>query len=328
MNNDKMRHDFLQIVMGNKNYSDALELVKKHGADFTMYSCTDETINLVLGSSQEDLPEIIERIKKANLEEIYIHDIVVRRKNKVDPLDMFFKSFESLETKERLFVLLGETGVGKSYIVEKRYPMIPQYACNKLLDPYTLCYYTDDKDKNGSLSNYETPFLKALKRGGQVFLDEMNELPHETLMFIQGITDEKKSVVIGDEVITISPTFRILAAMNPPSETDERTPLGDAILGRSVGHVLRLTDDIICERLGKSQKWLSAVRKFHNYVSQSGMIDVRPLDFRWLQKFVKYDFESQFEYLVSMGDVINIRNYEKLTLTGEYDKLLQEVYNA
>jgi hypothetical protein len=203
-----------------------------------------------------------------------------------------------------------------------------QYACNRALDVFSLCYYTDDKERNGAMASYETPFLKALKSGGQVFLDEMNELPHETLMFIQGITDEKKSVVIGDEVVHISPTFRILGALNPPSETDERTPLGDALLGRAVGHVLELTDDIISQRINKSKKWLSVVRRLHNYVAQSGMIDVRPLSFRDYQRLAKYDFESQFKFKVCMGDVSNIRNYEKLTLTGEYDRLINEVQNA
>jgi hypothetical protein len=325
--NNKRSLDFVQVVMSNKNYGKALGILQGKGADFTMYSCSDDIIDKVIKSNEQELQELLERITKANTDEIWIHDIVIK-KPKIDALSMFFDAFDNPNTKERLFVLMGETGVGKSYIIEQRYPKIIQYACNRALDVFSLCYYTDDKERNGAMASYETPFLKAVKNGGQVFLDEMNELPHETLMFIQGITDEKKSVVIGDELVVIAPTFRLLGALNPPSETDERTPLGDALLGRAVGHVLELTDDIICQRISKSKKWLSAVRKLHNYVSQSGMIDVRPLSFRDYQRFSKYDFESQFKFKVCMGDVANIRNYEKLTLTGEYDRLLNEVEHA
>jgi hypothetical protein len=323
----KLQSDFMSVVVGNKDYSKALEILNDNNADFTMYSCTNDIIGKVIKATDDELKDLIELINKANTDELYIHDIVIKR-NKVDALQQFFTSFDDINTKERLFVLLGETGVGKSYIIEQRYPNMVQYACNRALDVFSLCYYTDDKERNGAMAQYETPFLKALKSGGQVFLDEMNELPHETLMFIQGITDEKKSVVIGDEHIHIAPTFRILAALNPPSETDERTPLGDALLGRAVGHVLELTDQMICDRIGKSMKWLLSVRKLHNYVGQSGMIDVRPLSFRDYQRFAKYDFESQFKFKVCMGDVSNIRNYEKLTTTGEYDRLVNEVENA
>ena len=321
---NKLQSDFMQVVMGNKDYGKALEVIQKQNSDFTMYSCTNDIIKKIMKSSPDELKELVILINKANAEETYIHDIVIR-KAKGDTLNEFFNAFENDATKERLFVLMGETGVGKSFIIEQRYPNIIQYACNRALDVFSLCYYTDDKERNGSLAQYETPFLKALKSGGKIFLDEMNELPHETLMFLQGITDEKKSIVIGDEHINISPKFRILAALNPPSETDERTPLGDALLSRAVGQVLELTDEIICQRVNQTRKWLLAVRKLYNYVAQSGMIDIRPLSFRDYQRFAKYDFESQFKFKICMGDVSNIRNFEKLTLTGEYVKLINEV---
>lgn len=324
MNTNKYQSDFMQVVMGNKDYQSALAKIKEHNSDFTMYSCTNEIVKKVMKANKEELEKLVQLINKANAEEKYIHNIVMREP-KADTLNAFFSAFDSDTTKERLFVLMGETGVGKSYIIEERYPNIIQYACNRALDVFSLCYYTDDKERNGSLAQYETPFLKALKSGGKIFLDEMNELPHETLMFLQGITDEKKSVVIGDEQVKISDKFRILAALNPPSETDERTPLGDALLSRAVGQVLELTDDIICQRLNQTKQWLLSVRKLYNYVSQSGMIDIRPLSFRDYQRFAKYDFESQFKFKVCMGDVSNIRNFEKLSSTGEYVRLINEV---
>lgn len=320
---DERRMQFFRIAQENKSYTKALEILKESGSDFTIYSCTNEVIADIV--SGKDLEKVIERVNLANNSEIHISEIRMKKES-VDHLKAFFDAFDNDATKERLFVLLGETGVGKSYVIEERYPQIAQYACNKSLDTYSLCYYLAD---NGSgLTPHATPFLKALTEGGKVFLDEMNDLPHETLMFIQGITDEKKSVVIGDKLVQISPKFKILAAMNPPSETDERTPLGDALLSRSVGYVMELTDEIIIKRIGKSKAWLTAVRKLYNFVAQSGLIDMRELSFRDYQRLSTYDFETQFKFKVCMGDVSNIKSFTKITSTGEYDKLIGEIENA
>ncbi len=122
-------------------------------------------------------------------------------------------------------------------------------------------------------------------------------------MFIQGLTDEKKRVVIGDELVKISNGFKIIMSLNPPSETDERMPLGDALLGRAVGFVLELTDQIIMKRLKVSEQWLYGVRNLYNHIRNSGMIDMRELSYRDYQRFIKYDFETQFQFKALAGDV-------------------------
>lgn len=324
MNAEQKKSEFLRIVMNNEDYSKALQRIQGHGADFTIYSCTDEMVSKIIKATDEELNELASLINEANLNEQYVHDLEKRKKRvKREPVAEFFKALDDPKSKERLYIMLGETGVGKSYLIEEKYPDVPQYACNQALDPYTLCYHMDDKGQG--LQPYETPFLKAVKEGGKVFLDEMNELPHDTLMLIQGITDEKKSMVIGNENVPIHADFKLIAAMNPPSETDERTPLGDALLSRAVGVVLELTDDLLIKRLGVKTEWLTTVRRLFNFVRQSGMVDVRDLSYRDYAKMAKYDFESQFKFKVCMGDLSNIRTFGSLQQTGEYQRLLDEV---
>lgn len=324
------QNTFIEIAMTNKNFNGARKILNSNATDFSIYSCNNEIIEkiiqLQMGNKTVELNELINLIKKSNLVGRDINDIMFESQNtnkEQNAFESFFKSFDDVTTKERLFVIIGETGVGKSYMIEKRYPSIPQYACNKALDPYSLCYYLADIDGFGLKPN-ETPFLKALRNGGKVFLDEMNELPHDTLMFIQGITDEKKSVVVGNENITIHPDFKIIASLNPPSETDERTPLGDAILGRAVGLVVELTDDMIAKRLNISTRAIQSIRKLFNFIISSGFTDVRELNYRDFAKFAKYDFEQQVKFKVCMGDVENIRGFSRISSTQEYNDIIKQ----
>lgn len=323
--------EFMAIALSNPDYLPARKILQARGLDFTPASCRPSIITQILTLTPDDFDNpIFSYIAEANATGRDIDEVIIRANatdRKTSYVENFFKSFEDEKTPERLFIIIGETGVGKSYMVEKRYPDIPQYACNKSLDPYSLCYFLADIDGTG-LKPYETPFLERLKKGGAVFLDEISELSHETLMFIQGLTDEKKTVVIGNEVIHIAKTFRIIATMNPPSETDERTPLGDAILGRAVGIVFTMTDDLICSRLDVTPNWLNAVRTIYTLVAGAGMMDVRALNFRDYQRFSKYDFETQFKFKMCMGDVTNIEAFEKIQNTVEYEKLLKDVIDA
>jgi hypothetical protein len=324
-------NQMLHIATNNPNFTVARKILSNYETEFTIFSCSEEMIDKVIElhtkKDESELEKLVELIKESNAKEQDIEEIRFnkeRKEKELNVVDDFFKAFENPNTKERLFIIMGETGVGKSYIVEQRYPNIIQYASNKGLDPYSLCYYLADKDGTG-LKPYETPFLQAIRKGEHVFLDEGNELPQDTLMFIQGLTDEKRTVVIGDEVVEIAKGFKILMSLNPPSETDERMPLGDALLGRAVGIVLELTDEIICKRLNVTESWLYSVRTLYNHVRNSGMIDMRELNFRDYQRFNKYNFETQFQFKVCMGDVTNIKEFRKIQSTGEYQRLLEKV---
>jgi hypothetical protein len=324
------KDDFINLLMGERG-SKALKVVKQYEADFSLYSCNQDIIARVLAADElEDktlLNEIVGLIKEANEKSQDIVLVELQRQTRKDDnvvLEDFFKAFDNTKNKKRLFILMGETGVGKSYLIEKRYPNIITYACNSSLDPYTLCYYLADKDGTG-LKPYETPFLQAVKNGNKVLLDEGNESPRDTLMFIQGLTDEKESVVIGDQLVKIHPEFRIIMTANPPSRTDERNPLGDALLGRAIGHILELTDETICTRLKVSQTWLDKVRQLFSLLKANRFSDIRELDYRDFDKLSKFDFQSQLKFKVCQGDVENIRAYKRITELGEFQTLLQDI---
>lgn len=325
------KEDFVNLLQGERGMN-ALLILKQHNSDFSAYSCSQQTISRILENENnaENLAQIIDLVNESNLRQIDIQIVEFERKNKKDEkslLDAFFKEFENNDNKKRLFILMGETGVGKSYLIEKRYPNITTYACNSSLDPYSLCYYLADKDGSG-LKPYETPFLKAVKgelEDNRVLLDEGNELPRDTLMFIQGLTDEKSSVVIGDKLVRISPKFKIIMTANPPSRTDERNSLGDALLGRAVGFILELTDNIISDRLKVSISWIQKVRQLYALLKANRFTDIRELDYRDFDKFSKYDFQSQLKFKVCQGDVENIRDYKRITELGEFQKLLNEI---
>jgi len=322
--------DLLSILMGERGKL-ARQILKDANQEnlvFTIYSSNPSIIERVINDN--DKTEIFDLIKTANTSNKDIETVIFERKYRKTtkaPLEQFFDAFDNPSTKERLFILMGETGVGKTYLVEKRYSNLPIWNCNKALEPYDLCYFLADIDGSG-LKPHETPFLKAVRgefEDCRIILDEFNNLPFDTLMFIQGLTDEKESIVLFDKRIKISPKFKILATQNPPSRTDDRQPLGDALLGRSVGFVLEMTDDMIVERLGASKKWLSLIREQFREIQASRMTDIRMLDYRDFQKFFKYDYETQLKYKVSQGDIENIAKFNQIAQTSEYQSKVQEI---
>ena len=89
-----------------------------------------------------------------------------------------------------------------------------------------------------------------------------------------------------------------------------------------------LTDELMIERLQVSMSWVNTVRKIYGHIRQSGMIDMRDLNFRDYQRFAKYNFETQLKFKVCMGDVTNIKEYRKIQETGEYAQLIEKVLKA
>lgn len=321
------KEELLGYLLNNKDFEDASAILKSHNTQFTIYSCNDKNIGLVMSGDKK----IIDYIKRANNEkkdiEIIIREETTVTKTQEMVVNEFFDYAVNEMSSERLFILMGETGVGKSTVLEERLNKLENsvlYTGNESIDPYQLCFFLADKDGKG-LKPYKTPFLDRVEKGGVVGLDELNLFPRDTLMLIQGLTDDKKTIVIGDEIVHIHPKFKIIATMNPPSETDERKPLGDALLGRAVGCVMELTDKIICSRLNIKQQWLDNVRTLYAHIRNTGLIDLRDLDFRDYKKMSKFDFEEQLKFKVCQGDVSNIAEFRKIKETGEYKKLLTEI---
>lgn len=310
-----------QEILESKEFAEIERIAELNGINISGYNINDETVAVILGSVCDNA-----FIEKMNIcTKTRTQWDVMRRKEK-NTVESFLNSFDEGTHRQRLYILLGETGAGKSTLAMQRFPDAITYGCSPANDPNDLMFFLANKDGKG-LKPHPSQLNMAIREGHKVLLDEVNLLPYESLMFLQSITDEKESIVVGDEIVKIHPDFRILATMNPPSETDERRPLGDALLGRSVGFVLKLTDDMICKRLNVSMKWLTSVRELHMYIKKSGLTDVRDLNYRDFQKFVEHDFESQMEYICAVGDLRNIKEYEKITKTHEFDNKLKGIYD-
>lgn len=244
-----------------------------------------------------------------------------------DDLGEILNAFEDPTNEDRFFLIMGETGVGKTYLTTQRfltkgYPMI---AANSSMEPFDLMYELMPDPNTKELVQKPTLFHNAIVQGIPVIIDEFNAFNHNTKMFIQTLTDKKPYITLGSKMVNIAKGFKILGTMNPPSETDEREPLGDALLGRAITHIIELTDDIICERLKVNKEWLNAIRQLFNYIKNSGFVDVRELDYRDYDKMVRYDFENQLKSKVCQGDVSNIRLYSQVRSTGEYTQLATEI---
>ena len=312
--------EFMELMM-TENGKKAQKLFEDEGSELTIFSCRHWVIEKATTEGIDT--ELLELVNKANGLEIDIEDVERKERAKQKTVNKFFDSIE--KSDKRLFLLLGESGVGKSYSIAKRFPNAITYACNKGLDPHSLLFSMEE-GQNGELTTKETPFNQALQNAEMVVFNEINELPHETLMFLQGITDETESVVVGSHYIKIRKGFKVVGTMNPPSETDERTPLGDALMKRAIGYVMRITDDITCQRIGCPKEFLHATRDFYQTISKNELfVDMRRLTFRDYQSLWEFDFENQMEYLCCMGDIQNILAYQEIKETGEYEQQLKDV---
>jgi hypothetical protein len=335
------REEMTKIILNDPEYDTVQTILSKHKleVDFTVYTMSKNVlltfIKLDNANDIKGIKDLVALITEANTREKDLEELIFEKTMKaqqVDGLGQLLNAFEDDNNPDRLFVLIGETGVGKTHLLTQRYKDqdIPFYSANEGVGAYELMFSLEPSD-NGELTPKPTPFMLAVigdgngSGGKKVRVDEVNLYPHETLMLIQGLTDRKDTIVIGSKQYKIAKGFKILATMNPPSETDERKPLGDALLGRAVSYVLELTDDILIQRLKVSAEWLSLVRQLFNHIRASGFVDVRDLNYRDYDKMTRYDFENIIKAKVCQGDVQNIRTYNTVRNTGEYDKLVAKI---
>lgn len=333
---EEQQKKFMEAVFTTE-FENSQKILSRFGTELTIYSYDEKMVADLLTSDNKKQEEIASLIKRANVEKRQIREIIKdeeerKRRNEVmqEEIEEFFNIVDSPDTKQRLFILAGESGTGKTTLVTRRYPDAPVVSCDESLDPYSLFYFLADTDGTG-LKPHETPLLKALKKKDSkkdssiVIMDEINELPSESLMMIRGITDEKKSIVIGKEVVEIDPNFKLICTMNPPSETDERKSLGDALLRRAVGYIVELTDEVLCSRLGVDMSLINAIRRLYNFLRNSGMVDSRDLTYSDYEMFINYNFEAQMKFKLCIGDMQNIAAYNRIKQTQEYNDCVKVI---
>ena len=84
--------------------------------------------------------------------------------------------------------------------------------CNGSMVPSDLM--EDFVFSDGKASFQWSEFARAMMNGYTITLDEINLLPFETLRFLQGLVDNKKSFVYKGKEVTIKEGFKIIGTMN------------------------------------------------------------------------------------------------------------------
>jgi midasin len=162
--------------------------------------------------------------------------------------------------------MIGPPGVGKSSIVK----CIAELSGYQLVR-INLSEYSELSDLLGSnlpvntgtdaedaLPNLGTPkfcwcdgaFLKAMKNGSWVLLDELNLAPQSVLEGLNSCFDHRQRVYIPeiDQVVDRSPTFRIFCTQNPMSSGDGRKGLPQSFLSRlTTVYIKPLVDEDLIE---------------------------------------------------------------------------------
>lgn len=84
--------------------------------------------------------------------------------------------------------------------------------CNGSMVPSDLM--EDFVFSDGKANFQWSEFARAMMNGYTITLDEINLLPFETLRFLQGLVDNKKSFVYKGKEVTIKEGFKIIGTMN------------------------------------------------------------------------------------------------------------------
>ena len=160
-------------------------------------------------------------------------------------------------------LLKGNPGCGKTSIVvslakalKKNYVRINLSDQTEFIDLIgTLCPSNNFKFK-------ESQFIKIVRNGGIVILDEINLCQQSILEGLNSLLDYRTSITVNGENIK-SKAF-IFATMNPCNDINGRKMLPQSFLDRFVSVNFEYTDDELKNILGKSYKFLNTNNKNSN----------------------------------------------------------------
>lgn len=114
-------------------------------------------------------------------------------------------------TNTRFKIYYGSAGTGKTTAAMKE-ANNNVIVCNSAMLPSDLL--EDFAFDNGKAGFHKSALWIAMEEGKKIVLDEINLLPFESVRFLQGITDNKQSVVYKGQTINIKDGFEIIGTMN------------------------------------------------------------------------------------------------------------------
>lgn len=111
----------------------------------------------------------------------------------------------------RFNLYYGSQGTGKTTIAMRESGSSP-IVCNSSMLPSDIM--EDFVFVDGKATYKPSAFWRAMVEGRTIVMDEINLLPYDTLRFLQGILDNKKTITYKGNDIEIDDNFKIIGTMN------------------------------------------------------------------------------------------------------------------
>jgi midasin (ATPase involved in ribosome maturation) len=134
-------------------------------------------------------------------------------------------------------LLIGETGVGKTYLVVSeakkigkrcvRVSVNGELGINEIVGKWLV--------KNGSTYWQDGILVECMRRGDWIILDEINVAQPEIWMCINSVLDDSRSIILSEkdgELVVPHPDFRVFATMNPSEGYAGTKEMNPALMSR------------------------------------------------------------------------------------------------
>jgi len=161
----------------------------------------------------------------------------IRLEHKVIGAEDELKALENAVLGDHATLLIGDTGVGKTYRIQAlakkhgkkmvRVSLNGEIGINELLGKWLV--------KDGSTYWQDGTLTQCMRNGDWIILDEINAALPEVLFCLNSLLDDARSIVLAEkdnELVTPHENFRIFATMNPSEDYAGTKELNPALLSR------------------------------------------------------------------------------------------------
>lgn len=126
----------------------------------------------------------------------------------------YIQSYCTIQVNKRLEIKFGPAGGGKTTAAMVQNPNAKVIVCAGTMDATDLMEAFDFNDQNGNPQFKPSELQMAMINGETIILDELANLPIDTLRFAQGFLDSKEEFYYKGKLIKIHPNFKVVATMN------------------------------------------------------------------------------------------------------------------